>query len=286
MNVEPYQIVSCVGCGLSFLSPRPDDDEFTKLYGKSYFTDHLESSNLLGASEDVRERLIANKAFLLDYVLAEQSIGTLLEIGCATGYFLELARRSGFSIKGIEFSNDAAESAHQLTGAPIHIGDVASAIASGFVRDAEFDAIMMSHVLEHVKSPKQELNLIRRILKPGGIAVIRLPDFGSWNARLAGPAWEGLRLPFHLYHFTPKTLRRYFDAADLEVVQFDYWIDGSIAAPLLKLRRQLVGSGGPQPTNAGDVSAPVRTVPTHPGLLKMLLYPFRGRTMTFVVRKA
>ena len=79
------------------------------------------------------------------------------------------------------------------------------------------------HVLEHVPSPQSVLAEVRRILRPGGILFAGVPNFGSWEARLARDKWFHLDVPRHLNHFTIPALLRMLSSADLEVKSCSYF---------------------------------------------------------------
>lgn len=287
-----YKLTSCKKCGLFYLFPRPDGIELERLYSSSYFKENIRDTNW-GENNEDQERLIKEKAFLLDYVETYYKSGVLLEIGCATGYFIEHALRAGFNVKGIEISNYAAKQAKQLTGAPVFSGTIEQALAAQFVFPNELDVIVMSHILEHVDSPRSTLKIIFDLLNKNGIAIIRVPDIGGFDAKLHGINWEGLSIPYHFYHFTPSTLKRYITDAGFNVIEFDYWIHGSIAKPLLLLRnsiRKLLScfSANDNPKlKDNDLKAAIisKHAANKKNIIKRLGYPFRGRSMTFVIQK-
>jgi ubiquinone/menaquinone biosynthesis C-methylase UbiE len=84
--------------------------------------------------------------------------------------------------------------------------------------DQSMDFVNMSHVLEHTLDPVQALRELRRVLKPGGVTQITVPNTNSWSARRYGDAWRALEVPRHLYHFTEHTARRMLEHAGLLVV--------------------------------------------------------------------
>jgi hypothetical protein len=71
-----------------------------------------------------------------------------------------------------------------------------------------FDAVTCWHVQEHVAEPREVVRWVRRSLAERGLFQMTVPNWASWQARLAGGAWLHLDVPRHLYHFTPPTLAR------------------------------------------------------------------------------
>lgn len=129
--------------------------------------------------------------------------GKLLDVGAGVGCLVASALRYGFSAQGIEVSKWAARFAREEKGLPIR---------TGLLEDAEFgpdyfDVVVINHVLEHVDDPKGMLAEVRRILKPGGMLVIGVPNIGSIMAHLKGGRWASLRPEEHIWHFTPVTLK-------------------------------------------------------------------------------
>jgi SAM-dependent methyltransferase len=116
--------------------------------------------------------------------------------------------------------------------AGVEIGAEASAIANrhdlnvfcGQVEDApfpeaSFDVIVLSQSLEHLYSPKSALRKIHRLLKSDGVLIVGVPNCDSFDQRLFRENWHAWDLPRHLFHFTPDSLRRYFDDAGFHVTE-------------------------------------------------------------------
>lgn len=84
--------------------------------------------------------------------------------------------------------------------------------------DQSMDFVNMSHVLEHTLDPIQALRELRRVLKPGGVAQVTVPNTNSWSARRYRAQWRALEVPRHLYHLTDDTVLRMLGKAELLVV--------------------------------------------------------------------
>jgi SAM-dependent methyltransferase len=143
----------------------------------------------------------------------------LLDVGCSSGAFLAAAARMGFQVAGVEPSPEAAETAR-------HAG---FRVFSGLLEEARypeggFDAVSLIEVVEHLRDPRALLTECRRILRPGGIAMVSTPNATSWTARVMGSRWEVFSLRGmggHLSFFNPGSLRLIagrtgFDMARLE----------------------------------------------------------------------
>ena len=202
------------GCGLLWLDPMPLPEETHKFYA-TYYT-HLGDETALASAASPRrggkallKRALARilfwrkHAFLsgLSY-LEGLAPGRLLEVGCGNGRFLRHATAAGWHAVGIDFDPVAVRSARRIPGVEARVGDLRGA---GF-GDAEFDAVVMNNVIEHLAGPAGVLAECRRILKPRGRLVLVTPNVGSLGYARYGPDWRGLETPRHLFLYSPQTL--------------------------------------------------------------------------------
>ena len=224
------RLVRCRRCGLVYQNPRPTLGEMEQHYPPEYepYTDHgsrRQPNPLLrrAYAHGVNKRC----RFITKY----KKNGKLLDIGCAAGTFLlGMREQEGWQVEGVEPSPAVAAAArrHKLK---VHTGTLEEARYP----DGAFDAVTMWDVLEHVHDPAATVAEIRRILKPGGILVVRVPNLASWDARLFGKTWAGLDAPRHLYVFSPQTLGRLLSDQGLPVIEQSSGI-GSYVTFVLSVR--------------------------------------------------
>lgn len=124
----------------------------------------------------------------------------LLDVGCGNGEFLAKAREAGWSCVGVDFDFKAVECTH-AQGIEVHIG---TSEEQQF-ESASFDAITLSHIIEHVHDPQSLLQACARLLRPGGILWIATPNADSLVRRYFGANWLSFA-PHHLILFTPHVL--------------------------------------------------------------------------------
>jgi SAM-dependent methyltransferase len=126
----------------------------------------------------------------------------LLDVGCGDGGLLKhLAWRTDWDLKGVE-PNPAVAEAVRRSGIDVDCG-----LLHDMHYPAEhFHAVTLTHVIEHVSDPPGLLKEIHRILKPGGMLIVEVPNLRAIERTLLGPYWWGYHLPRHLFHFTQHTL--------------------------------------------------------------------------------
>jgi SAM-dependent methyltransferase len=155
-------------------------------------------------------RWMLRKAALAPY----KQGGTLLDLGCSSGSFLESLKGEPWKLYGIEMSADGAKTAAARSGAQVFVGDVQDA---PFPRES-FDVITCFDVLEHVYDPRRVMARVGEWLKPGGIFYVLVPNIDSAESRVFGSYWHGLELPRHISHFSPASLRSLAGTAGLSEV--------------------------------------------------------------------
>jgi 2-polyprenyl-3-methyl-5-hydroxy-6-metoxy-1,4-benzoquinol methylase len=199
-----YQIELCRNCGFVFAAPRPSAEELNRFYTSTYFTkDHdlnLGYANYRSVAEENARRMWHE----FKQLLAEQKVVNrkLLDVGCATGGFLAEAKKDQWDGVGVEFSEFAIEVAKKEFGLNVLQGDV----FHPELVPGSFGVVTMYHVLEHVIDPLATLKQSLKLLAPGGLLYVELPNWASVGRRARGVKWAQLKPPEHINFFTPKSL--------------------------------------------------------------------------------
>lgn len=136
------------------------------------------------------------------FLPAPTGAARVLDVGCGEGRLLARLQDLGWTCVGQDVDPQAVAAARQR-GLAVTEGDL---LAQRYP-DASFDAIVLSHVIEHVHDPGLHLRECLRVMRPGGRLVLLTPNGESWGHRRFGPDWRGLEPPRHLHIFAPGTIR-------------------------------------------------------------------------------
>lgn len=189
-------ILRCPRCTLVYADPVCLDRPAEEIYGASYFRD----------GEYYRydqEPEIARRNFrpLIRQLAARQPAGRLFEIGCAFGFFLDLAR-SRWSVAGIDVSREGIRHAREVLGLDARCGD----FLAEPIPPEPCDIVCLWDTIEHLQHPDRMIDRAARWLRPGGWLALTTGDIGSLNARLRGRCWRLIHPPTHLFYFSRETL--------------------------------------------------------------------------------
>jgi SAM-dependent methyltransferase len=197
---ETFQVARCRGCGQVVTVPVPAD--LGRYYPAGYYGDAA-GRRFPALMEWLQEKLYDWRSRQVLRRLKRKN-AKVLDVGCGRGLLLRAFRQNGCDVIGTEFSDDACRFAREVLNIPVRVG----LLDELHFPDSSFDVVVMWHVLEHVSDPRPTLAEVSRILRPGGIFLVAVPDFGSPEARLTRAGWFHLDVPRHLSHHTRASLSR------------------------------------------------------------------------------
>lgn len=205
----------CGDCDLGFVYPRPTVEETNEFYQlDAYYTQG--KSHFVEVRETFWDKVLLHLSWRTDYsrdltevVVSEvKKGGTILDVGCSSGQLVAKLSDRGYRCIGVE------RDANTIS---VRAGSVLEGTAENLPAMAEsFDAIVYSHVVEHLVDPVKALRAAAKLLKPSGVMVIEVPNNASLIAKYMGLAWENLDPPRHLSFFTERSLRELLQRAGLQ----------------------------------------------------------------------
>jgi len=218
-SFKEYRMLKCEKCDLIFT----DHDNLPKnLYSEEYYT--KVHPNYFSDNKKNKKK-IKNFIHGIWMIHKYKDKGLLLDVGCATGIFLDIARKNGWSVTGVDISDYATKQVKSNFGIKAIHGNLNDAKFS----DKSFDVITMWDFLEHVQDPNIVLSETRRILKNDGILFIHTINEDSLMSKLAHWIYtlslKQIKFPaklihpiHHNFHYSEKTLKEFLKKYKFKVI--------------------------------------------------------------------
>jgi 2-polyprenyl-3-methyl-5-hydroxy-6-metoxy-1,4-benzoquinol methylase len=272
VSVSGYSIVECPVCHFRWVDPVPTAAELVSLYtNPQYFSSAAVGyADYLGA--EASHRRLARRR--LDRIERLTSVGSILDVGCAAGFFLEEASRRGWRSVGVEIAPGMRQEAERRSGGRVFSSAEDAARASG-----PFDVITMWEYIEHVPAPAEDLQTASSMLSEQGILAISTPNTGHYLATEAPKRWPEYRPPAHLSFFTAATLIRLLERADLRPCKTVYTtpltsFDGPVMLAMDSIGRWL-GTGSRRKTPFWWIYSLLHRIQAAPAHIRSLSRPER-----------
>lgn len=206
-----YTLYTCSQCSFVFVYPIPPD--LSTVYSEGYF--HDMGGQTFGYSDydsdkESMRHIFEKYLHTFEPLTAEK---TILDVGCATGYFLDRAKEQEWETYGVEISAYAAEKARER-GHKVYLGKFPE-----LVIEKKVSVITLWDVLEHVDDPRAYLRKAHSTLHDGGYIAINTVDVGSVWATLMKEKWHLIVPPEHIYYYTSENLRTLLAECGFETLQ-------------------------------------------------------------------
>ena len=225
---SPGPVVRCRKCGLVYVSPckntraiifeGPEIGNYpSRMLTSSDFGDLAGcwEKSLIEEEEAELPAKVVNAHRVLDRIEQLMSHkGTILDLGCFCGTFLHVAAERGWATYGIEPLVGLAIYARAKFGLNV----ITDTLRDDSFPPEFFDVVTAFQVFEHLPDPAGELTRLWRILKPGGLVVIEVPNIDTVWVRLLGKYHRHF-VADHLFFFSPATLSAMLRKNGFEVVQ-------------------------------------------------------------------
>lgn len=209
-----YTGLKCLTCNLIYISPKPT---YSHMLGR-YVQDQASNPAEAIIGDDLSKRLLARHT--LSLIQRCKRTGSLLEIGAGAGYFLDEARKKGFSVFGIEINKVEAEFIAESLGIPCERVPLSESSFGG----RQFDIIYHCNVLSHLHDPVAEFRKINDHLQEGGFHIFETGNLGDVESRYYR-LFQGFEYPDHLFFFGEESLKQLVRMTRFELIKiYDYSI--------------------------------------------------------------
>jgi SAM-dependent methyltransferase len=211
-TVGGYRLDRCGSCAFVFMNPQYSSAQIAELYVDR------DVDSLSG----IYQRIAAAPSVVAEYTARLERFeavlparGRLLDFACGAGAFFEIAQRRGWDAHGTELGRWAKEAAEARGLRNMHVGELRDlAFPDGY-----FDVVHAAQVFEHLPSPPAELGELRRILRPGGLLYIDVPNYRTLSIVLGRDDFMLNEPPQHLNYFSPATLTALIEGAGFSCVR-------------------------------------------------------------------
>ncbi|MEI9919342.1 MAG: class I SAM-dependent methyltransferase [Bacteroidota bacterium] len=193
---ESFTIERCDHCQLLITNPRPTKETIGKYYQSDQYISHTGGSNKIidQLYRNVRSITLKSKLKLINKY---QSKFNLLDYGCGTGEFLATCKDAGWTVQGVEPSDEARVKNRKDLPVASDLSQVTTQV----------NAITMWHVLEHIHDLGETLAKLRSLLTNNGTIFIAVPNHESYDAQYYKNSWAGYDVPRHLWHFNKENIK-------------------------------------------------------------------------------
>lgn len=214
-----YGRAICGHCGSGTTDPVPTAESLDAAYGDWYWPEAGQRFSLVG------DRLLRfSRASMASRIDRVAPAGRILDVGAGEGTLINALAARGREVRGLERNSGHAS----IENREIHeIGE-----------DGGFAGIVLWHSLEHMGAPRQIVTEAARLLEPGGVIFIAVPNLASLQAAAFGDLWLHLDLPRHLFHPTSRALQAGLGEIGFEITRVSPtragqlvigWLDGMVA---------------------------------------------------------
>jgi len=205
-------LLRCLRCGHAFAPPEAGDEDLAAIYTENYFAGEEYHDYL--ADKDIAQRNFRARLRVLKSFIDPARHKRLFEVGCAYGFFLEVARDRFASVQGIDVSSAAASYAKNKLGLDVTCADLLQYDLAG----REFDVACMWDTIEHLARPDLFVAKLADHMKSGALIAITTGDFASLNARIRRTKWRLMHPPSHAHYFSIASMTAMLDRFGFDVV--------------------------------------------------------------------
>lgn len=222
------------------IAAKPTSTELQKYYADKYYQEATGSYEIEYSPEELsyfRAKLEQRYAVLRRFMTGERT-GAMLDVGCGEGYALAFFREHGWTVKGLDFSSAGVGTKNPDCMDALETGDVFKLLETEIEAGATYDVVWLQNVLEHVIDPLNLLASLRKLVSPGGLTVVTVPNDCSIiqlgaieHGHIADAFW--IAPPDHLSYFDHSSLANVANETGWECVEMlgDFPVDWFLFHP-------------------------------------------------------
>ncbi len=211
---EMFQLIENTEYGFLETFPKPAAQDLPNYYESEDYISHTDAKRNLFEKvyHLVRKISLKKKLKLIESCHAESK--TLLDVGCGTGDFIQVAKHNNWKVTGIEPNEQARSIANKKNKNSVFNVDQLVKLPP-----QSFDVITLWHVLEHLPNLEEDMATFKKLLKPTGTLIIAVPNYKSYDAQYYKEFWAAYDVPRHLWHFNKASMSKLVNKVSLELVK-------------------------------------------------------------------
>ncbi len=223
-KAQVHQIVECNNCHLMYANPQTNnisgvEDHYNSLTGGN--SPAAMEAALKDFTPEKHQYLKKQFLQLKDYnkiidFVDKPNKGTFLEIGSYAGIFLNEAKKRGWKVLGIEPLSLPAYYSEKL-GVPV----IREYFEEAKIDNNSIDAIVATHVIEHVPDPSAFVAKAYQLLTPGGKLILETPTYDSFFFKVLKHRERSVRCGGHIYFFTKDSLSKLAEKEGFKVIKHE-----------------------------------------------------------------
>jgi len=209
---EIFQLIQNETYGFLETHPQPEEEKLSEYYKTEDYISHTDSKRNIFEKvyHVVRNISLKQKLKLINSFQSDEK--KLLDVGCGTGDFLQMAKKNNWQVSGIEPNEKARLIANQKTNNSVY--EIEQLLK---LEKHSFDVITLWHVLEHLPKLHEQISIFKSLLKQNGTLIIAIPNYKSFDAKYYKNFWAAYDVPRHLWHFNQTSISKLFASQNMKV---------------------------------------------------------------------
>ena len=200
---EEFELTQNSEYGFLETTPQPSSDTLPGYYKSEDYISHTNSKRNVFEKVYHLVRTVSLKKKLQLINTSVSTSKNLLDVGCGTGDFLQIAQQNNWSVSGIEPNEPARSIANKKTNNSVF--EIEQLLK---FEPNSFDVITLWHVLEHLPNLEDHIRVFKKLLKPNGTLIIAVPNYKSYDAKHYKQFWAAYDVPRHLWHFNQSSISK------------------------------------------------------------------------------
>jgi len=266
-SAKAYDIMHCSNCKHFFTWPMPSSDELTDIYTNRY---SYAAHSLIEKEKVMRAKHYAR------YISKLPRVASALEVGCMHGLLLVELEKLSVKATGVELDPDAVEHC-QKQGLDVRQSSIEDHLQTA---GNKHDVIIMSHVIEHIVHPAEQLIALHKRMSDTGRLVLSTPNSMAKSRKVFGKMWGYWQVPVHINHFNYQSMSELLHKTGFQLLEIKYY--GGDSLFFLSSMANLLGARG----NPKQLSTPKRLLVKVATVVLKPWYYAGKEDMLVVARKA